>query len=252
MARHIWPDSQDSGGMRCTVKRLLLPLITSALLAVSLSAQEAQPGADHSKPGPLTQITIEGRQIAGDDVLVRKGTTYVSLPALARALGASVVSQGQVAVLSIPTAPETSCGESPGLWRLSDAYRKAAVRIPDAIEGLRALAGKPGAVIPAASFDDIDHQISEADFRAKTDADKSVSYALSHANSSLAIMYYKLRRGVPTEYAKQGQLDSKLCAVESKYALEFGRLSGKEMCSVFLSSSTEVHVPREAEVKTAA
>jgi hypothetical protein len=234
------------------VRRLLLPLITFALLAVSLSAQEAPPRADHPKPNPLTQITIEGRQITGDDVQVRKGTTYVSLPALARALGASVVSQGQVAVLSIPAAPATPCGDSPDERRLSDAYRKAAVRIPDAIEGLRVLAGKPGTVIPAASFDDIDHQISEADFRAKTEADKTVSYALSHANSTLAIMYYKLRRGVPTDSAIQGQLDSVLCTMESKYALQVGRLSGKESCTVFLSSSNEVQVPREVEVKTAA
>lgn len=213
--------------------------MTSALLAGNLGAQEAQPGSDHSKPVPLTQITIEGRQITGDDVLVRKGTAYVSLPALAKALGASVVSQGQVAVLSIPASPEAPCGAIADVKRLSDVYRKAAVRIPDAIEALRVLTAKPGAVIPAASFDDIDHQISEADFRAKTEADKSVSYALSHANSTLAIMYYKVRRGVPTEYAKQGQLDSVLCAMESKYALQVGRLSGKEMCSVFQSSEKE-------------
>jgi hypothetical protein len=228
------------------VRRLVLSLITSALFAVGVSAQEAQPGAKRPKPSPLTQITIEGRQITGDDVVVRKGVAYVSLPALARALGASVVSQGQVAVLSIPTAPETACGETPDGKRLSDTYRRAAVRIPDAIEGLRALATKPGAVIPAASFDDIDHQISEADFRAKTDADKTVSYALSHANSTLAIMYYKLHRGVSPEYARQGQVDSKLCTLESEYALQFGHLSCREMCSVFRSSA------KVAETKTAA
>ena len=226
--------------------RLALSLITSALLAIGVSAQEAQPGADRPKPGPLTQITIEGRQIAGEDLVVRKGVAYVSLPALARVLGASVVSQGQVAVLSIPAAPDTACGETPDVQRLSDVYRKAAVHIPDAIEGLRVLATKSGAVIPTASFDEIDHQISEADFRAKTDADKSVSYALSHANSTLAIIYYKLRRSVPVEYAKQGQLDSVLCTIESKYALQVGRLSGKEMCSVFQSSA------KVAETKTAA
>jgi hypothetical protein len=228
------------------VRRHVLLFIACALLAAGASAQEAQPGADRSKTAPLTQITVEGKQITGDDVVVRKGTAYVSVPALARALGASVVSQGQVAVLSIPTAPEIACGETPDAMRLSDTYRKAAVRIPDAIESLRVLAMKPGALIPAANFDDIDHQISEADFRAKTNADKSVSYALSHANSMLAIIYYKLRRGVPAEYAKQGQMDSSLCTIESKYALAVGRLSGKEMCSVFQSSEKPV------ETKTAA
>jgi len=242
----IWPDKKDSGGMRCTVRRLVLPLITFALLTVNTTAQDAQSNADRSKTGPLTQITIEGRQITGDNMLVRKGTTYISLPALARALGASVVSQGQVAVLSIPTAPESACEGIPEAKRLSDAYRKAAVRIPDAIESLRVQVSKPGAVIPEANFAGIEHDISEAEFRAKTEADKSVSYALSHANNLLAIMYYRLLRGVPTEYAQQGQLDLVLCTMESKYALQVGHFSGKEVCTVFVSAS------KEAGVKTAA
>ena len=220
------------------MRRHVLPLITSALFAMSASAQQAQPGADRTKPTPLTQITIEGKQITGDSVLVHKGTAYVSVPALARALGASVSSQGQVAVLSIPAAPEPDCGDIRDAKKLSDAYRKAAVRIPDAVESLRALV-KQGTVIPAASFDEVDRQISEAEFRAQTDADKSVSYALSHANNALAIMYFKLRRGVPSEYAKQGQLDSVLCSMESKFALQVGRLSGKESCSVFQTEQEE-------------
>ena len=225
--------------------RHFLPYVICALLAVGLSAEDAQTGTDHAKPVPLTQITIEGRQITGDDVLVRKGIAYVSVPALARALGASVASQGQVAVVSIPAEPEPTCGDASDVKRLSDSYRKAAVNIPDAIESLRVLA-KQGSLIPGNSFDEVDHQISEAEFRARTEADKSVSYALSHANSTLAIMYYKLRRGVPPEYARQGQLDSVLCEMESKYALQVGRLSGKEACSVF--QSTE----KQAEAKAAA
>ena len=219
--------------------------ITWNLLAASVAAQQAQPGAD-AKSVPLTQITIEGKQIAGDDVLVRRGTAYVSVPALAKALGASVASQGPMAVLSIPAAPEAGCGDIPDAKRLSDAYRKAAVHIPDVVESLRVLVNQQATIIPAASFDEVDRQISEAEFRARTDADKSVSYALSHANSSLAIMYYKLRRGVPSEYARHGQLDSVLCSMESKFALQVGRLSGTESCSVFQSK------PKEAEAKTAA
>ena len=214
-------------------------MIVAALLAMNVFAQQVQPGADRTKPTPLTQITIEGKQIAGDNVLVRKGIAYVSVPALAKALGASVSAQGQVAVLSIPADSESECGDTSDVKRLSDDYRKAAVRIPDAVESLRALVNKQAAVIPGASFDELDRQISEAEFRAKTDADKSVSYALSHAGNTLAIMYYKLRRGVPLEYAKQGELDSVLCTIESKFALEFGRLSGKETCSVFHSRQEE-------------
>jgi hypothetical protein len=229
------------------VRQYVLSFVICALLAAGAYAQEAQPGGDHGKPAQLTQITIEGKQITGDDVYVRKnGTAYVSLPALSRALGGSVVSQGPVAVLSIPALPETLCGETAAALQLSDSYRKAAVHIPDEIEALRAQALKPGALIPAASFDDIDHQIAEADFRAKTEADKSVSYALSHANSTLAITYYKLRRGVPAEPARHGELDSELCAMDSKWALLAGRLSGKEWCSVFQASEKPV------ETKTAA
>ena len=215
------------------MRNYLLSLITSALLTTSAFAQQAQQGADRIRAGPLTQITIEGKQITGDDVLVRKGTAYVSVTALAQALGASVASQGQVAVMSIPAAPEGDCRDAQSATRLSDAYRKAAVRIPDAVESLRALVNNQVAIIPATSFDKVDQQISEAHFHAQNDADRSVSYALSHANDTLAIMYYKLLRGVPPEYAKQGELDSLLCSMESKFALQVGRLSGKESCSVF-------------------
>ena len=216
----------------------ILPWIASALLVMNAFAQ-AQPGTSRTKSGPLAKITIEGKQITGDDLLVRAGTTYVSLPALARALGASVASQGQVAVLTVPAASESECGDVPATKKLSDTYRKAAVRIPEAIETLRLRVNKHETPIPAASFDEVDHQIFEAEFRAQTDADKSVSYALRHANDSLAIMYYKLWRGVPPEDAEQGQLDSVLCSMESKFALQVGRFSGKESCSVFRSASTD-------------
>ncbi len=227
------------------MRRHVLPLIAFALIAMNVSAQQPQPGADRTKPGPVTQVTIEGKQIKGDNVLVRKGVTYVSIPALAQALGASVSSQGALTVLSTPAAPEPACGNVADARKLSDTYRKAAVRIPDEVESLRARV-KQEAVIPAADFDEVDRQISEAEFRAQTDADKSVSYALSHANNLLAIMYFKLRRGVPPEPARQGQIDSVICAMESKFALQVGRLSGKESCSVFQSSA------RQLEAKTAA
>lgn len=220
------------------MRRHVLPWITSALLVICAHAQ-VQPGPNRTKSAPLTKITIEGKQITGNDLLVRAGTTYVSLPALARALGASVASQGQVAVLTVPAASESECGDLPAAKKLSDTYRKAAVRIPEAIETLRLRVSKHETPIPAASFDEVDHQIFEAEFHAQTGADKSVSYALRHANDSLAIMYYKLWRGVPAEDAEEGQLDSVLCSMESKLALQVGRFSGKESCSVFRSASSD-------------
>jgi len=215
------------------VRRYVLSLVTSALLATSVSAQQAPLSAEPTKSRVLTQITIAGKQISGDGVLVHKGTAYVSLSAVAQALGASIASQGPVAVLDIPAASDSECGSNLDARRLSDEYRKAAVRIPDEIESLRVQANKQTEVIPAASFDEVDRQIFEANYRAHNEADRSVSYALSHANATLAIMYYKLRRGISPEFARLGELDTELCIFDSKFALEVGRLSGKEHCSVF-------------------
>jgi hypothetical protein len=227
------------------VRRHLFLFLIGALLTVGSYAQDGQSSPDRGKTAVLTEITIQDREIKGDDVLIHKGTAYVSLPALIEALRATLVSQGQVAVLSIPTGPDSPCGETAAALRLSDAYRKAAVRIPQEIANLRVQALKRGALIPGASFDDIDNQIRNADLQAKTEADKFVSYALSHASSVLAIMYYRLRRGTSPEYAKQDEMDLELCRVESGYALEFGRLSGAEGCSVFQS------IEKPAEAKAA-
>ncbi len=219
------------------MRRHVLAVIASAMLVTCAGAQ-GQPGANRAKTRPLTKITIAGKAIAGDDLLVHSGTTYVSVSALARVLGASVASQGQMAVLTVPPASERECGDVPASKKLSDTYRKAAVRIPEAIETLRLQVKKHETPIPSASFDQVDHQIFEAEFHAQTEADKSVSYALRHANDTLAIMYYKLWRGVPADIAEVGQLDSVLCSMESKFALQVGRFSGKESCSVFRPASS--------------
>jgi hypothetical protein len=54
----------------------------------------------------------------------------------------------------------------------------------------------------------------------QTDADSAVHYAL--ADNSLAITYCKQVRGVPVEEAQKGQLDSMMCAMESKFVLMKG------------------------------
>jgi len=54
-----------------------------------------------------------------------------------------------------------------------------------------------------------------------------------HANNSLAIAYYKQSRGVPPEEAQKDQLDSMMCAMESKFALMKGVLMPGGNCSVF-------------------
>ena len=67
----------------------------------------------------------------------------------------------------------------------------------------------------------------------QTDADLAVYYALAYANNSLAITYYKQTRGVPVEEAQKNQLDSMMCAMESKFALMKGVLLPGGSCSVF-------------------
>lgn len=220
--------------MRCTVKRLVSLFFTAALLASSVPAQQLPEGGRRANPGSLTQITIAGKRIAGDDVLVRKGTAYVSVPALLEALGGSLAREGNVAVISVPAAGESDRGDAAGAKTLSAAYRKAAVRIPDTIEILRTLVYKHVPEVLTPRFDALNHDIATADLSLQTDADKAVSYALSNAANKLEIAYYKMMRGVPPEAAKQGQLDSVLCSMESKFALQVGRLSGQESCSVFV------------------
>jgi len=220
----------------------VLRVITCALLASSVSAQQVQKSADRTKSGRLTQVTIGGKRIMGSDVLVWKGTSYVSVAALAQALDASVTSEGNLEVLTIP---ENECGPTPDERMLSDEYRSAAGHIPDAIEKLRDDIDKQRALgnhdmIPGTRFDDIDRDIADAEQSAQTGADKSISYALSHANSALAISYYRSLRGA--EYSTQAQLDLEVCELESKVALKTGRLSGREICSVFHFNQEEVKV----------
>jgi hypothetical protein len=135
-------------------------------------------------------------------------------------------------LLNVSSAAAAGCEAEQTTARLSDTYRRAAVGIPDKIEALRALVKKREVVIPSARFDEVEREIFEADYRARTDADKSVSYALSHANTSLAIQYYRHLQGV-TEAQTQDQLDSVLCSMESKFALQAGHLSATENCSTF-------------------
>ena len=56
-------------------------------MLVTCAGAQGQPGANRAKTRPLTKITIAGKAIAGDDLLVHSGTTYVSVSALARVLG---------------------------------------------------------------------------------------------------------------------------------------------------------------------
>jgi hypothetical protein len=51
-----------------------------------------------------------------------------------------------------------------------------------------------------------------------------VYHALSYADNSLANIYYKQSRGVPFQELQKDQLDSMMCAAETKFALTTGEL----------------------------
>jgi hypothetical protein len=100
--------------------------------------------------------------------------------------------------------------------------------VPDEIESLRAVALKKEKVPLGPRFDAIDRKLLLS-----TVHDTAVYYALSYANNSLAIIYYKESRGVPADEAQKNQLDSVMCSMESKFALMKGTLLPGGSCSVF-------------------
>jgi hypothetical protein len=105
--------------------------------------------------------------------------------------------------------------------------------VPDEIESLRAVALKKEKVPLGPRFDAIDRKLLLSTVHVQTDADTAVYYALSYANNSLAIIYYKESRGVPADEAQKNQLDSVMCSMESKFALMKGTLLPGGSCSVF-------------------
>ena len=94
-------------------------------------------------------------------------------------------------------------------------------------------------------FDAIDRELTLSTTHVQTDADMAIYYALSYANNSLAISYYKQLRGASTEEAQKGQLDSMMCAMESKFALMKGVLLPGGSCSVFKRMESQPVVKQE-------
>jgi hypothetical protein len=199
-------------------------LAFTGFLGLGGTAQQPRSEASPKQAPPHMAITIDGKAIAADDVLVRKNKTYLSLAALASVLDTTVEQHGYTISLEVP-ALEGNEKDWGDVTQLSANFRKAAVGIPDAIESLRPEASKAEAIIPSIRFDAIDRQILEANYRVATKTDKSISVALSHAADELAITYYRLHRGLPPESVREDQLDSVLCTMESKFALLKGRLS---------------------------
>lgn len=222
---------------RWTLKRPVVLCLTSLALVSSLVAQQTSHTRD-STPASATKkhVFVDGKPIANNRVIVKDGLAYVDPVALAQALGASVQSQEGGVMISSPAPPSCECDKPVVEGQvISEQFRRDVARIPDEIEGLRALVPRKDKAALGPKFDAIDKKLSDAaTLHAQRDkADMAVYYALTYANNSLAIAYYKESRGVPAEEAQKDQIDAIMCTMESKFALMKGVLMPGNTCSVF-------------------
>jgi hypothetical protein len=203
------------------------------LVAVAALAQQSLHQAGSSSTALRKRIFVDGQPIPANSVIVKNGTSYVDVAALAAALGASVQSEeGGVVVRSAAKPAECDKTAADG-ERFSQQFRSDVAGVADEIESLRAVVLKREKTPIGPRFDAIDRKLSLATVHVQTDADMAVYYALTYANNSLAISYYKQMRGVAVEEAQKNQLDSMMCSMESKFALMKGVLLPGGSCSVF-------------------
>lgn len=205
--------------------------ITFLWLAVLLlvAAGSSQQAASASRK----RLFVDGKPIPTNRVVIKEGVDYVDASFLAEALGASLQSaEGGVMIRSAVKTDGCDKGVIEG-QRFSEQFRTDVARVADEIESLRAVVLKREKVDVGTRFDEIDGELSLAKTHVQTEADSAVYYALSYANNSLAIAYFKQQRGVPVEEAQKNQMDSMLCAMESKFALMKGVLLPGGSCSVF-------------------
>jgi len=224
------------------LKPTVLLFLASLSFAVSGAAQQSQ----HSKESTAAvrkRVYVDGRAIAASKVMVKDGVSYVDVTTLAEALGASVQSGENGWTVSSAAKP-TCDGEKTSVegQRFSEQFRGDVARVADEIESLRAVVLKKEKAAIGPRFDEIDHQLSLSTVHVQTDADMAVYYALSYANNSLAIIYYKQSRGVPSQELQKDQLDSMMCAMESKFALMKGVLLPGGSCSVFKRMEAQLPV----------
>jgi hypothetical protein len=199
-----------------------------AVLLLVATGSSQQAGSASRK-----RLFVDGKVVPTNRVVIKEGIDYVDLSFLAEALGASLQS-GESGIMIRSAAKTDDCdkGVVEG-QRFSEQFRTDVARVADEIESLRAVVLKHEKVDVGPRFDEIDGELSLAKSHVQTDADSAVYYALSYANNSLAITYFKQQRGVPVEEVQKNQMDSMLCAMESKFALMKGVLLPGESCSVF-------------------
>jgi hypothetical protein len=197
------------------------------LVATGSSQQPSQAGLASRK-----RVFVDGKLVPTNRMVTKEGIDYVDVSFLAEALGASL-QPGESGVMIRSAAKTDDCqtGVVEG-QRFSQQFRTDVASVADEIESLRAVVLKHEKVDVGTRFDDIDGELSVARTHMQTEADTAVYYALSYANNSLAIAYFKQQRGVPVQEAQKEQMDSMLCAMESKFALMKGVLLPGGSCSV--------------------
>jgi len=219
-------------------------LCLASLSFVALSAAQQSQHAKDSAAAARKRVYVDGKLIAASKVMVKDGVSYVDATTLAQALGASVESgEGGLMVRSAPK-PSCDCQRTTSVegQRISEQFRGDVAGVADEIESLRAVVLKKDKAPIGPRFDEIDHKLSLSTVHVQTDADVAVYYALSYANNSLAIVYYKESRGVPSQDLQKDQFDSMMCAMESKFALMKGVLLPGGSCSVFKRMEAQLPV----------
>jgi len=221
-----------------------LVAITCAFLTVCSGELRSQ--NKDSSASLHTRVYVDGKLLPSGKVLVKDGVSYVEIAAFAEALGVSAQSNGNGYLVTTPP-PKADCDHQ-GVegQRFSEPFRADVAGVADEIESLRAVVLKKEKVPLGPRFDAIDRKLNLSTPHVQTDADMAVYYALSYANNSLAISYYKQSRGIPGDEAQKDQLDSMICSMESKFALMKGVLMSGGSCSVFKRMESQ-GVPKQVE-----
>src|SRR5664279_4452426 len=191
---------------------------------------------------PTSRVYVDGKPIFASHVIVKDGASYVDATTFAGAIGAAVQTGPNGLMITIP--PKGDCEKAAESGeRFSEPFRRDVANVADEIESLRAVVMKKEKVPLGPRFDAIDRKLTLAKTHVQTDADTAVYYALAYATNSLAIFYYKQLRGASAEEPQNdAQIDSMMCAMESKFALMKGVLLPGGACSVFKRMEAQPNV----------
>jgi hypothetical protein len=230
------------------LKQIVAFCLASFSFTVLAAAQTSQHPKD-TAPSVRKHIFVNGKAIAASKFIVKDGVSYVDASTLAQALGASVESEDNGLMITSAPKPSCDCERASGEGqRFSEQFRKAVAGVADEVESLRAVVLKKEKTPIGPRFDEIDYKLRLSEAHVETDADLAVYYALSYANNSLAIVYYKQSRGIPSQELQKDQLDSMMCSMESKFALMKGMLIPGGSCSVLKRMESQQLTPKPAEV----